>query len=238
MSVFLHNEACPRCRAKGQDTAGDNLAVYSDGHKYCYKCKYYLPGDALHKLSTEARPEVKPDSPPEPVEFSKETLEYLKQFGLTNEEIFQYLQGHPDGYAFVDSKFFLVRRLAKMPKVITRGEVVGNEPVFKCVADSSPIVLCEDIISAIKISRVADSCALLKTHIHDIMLSKLSKWYDTCYIWLDPDMYTHMANELLPRIQPYFVHTSIIMSKLDPKYYSTQQIKEYLNVTETPNSSG
>lgn len=40
-SKVVRHEPCPECRKSGNDTAGDNLAVYSDGHEYCFACKYY-----------------------------------------------------------------------------------------------------------------------------------------------------------------------------------------------------
>ena len=36
----IGREPCPRCRDKGEDRSGDNLARYDDGHGYCYKCSY------------------------------------------------------------------------------------------------------------------------------------------------------------------------------------------------------
>ena len=41
MSVCTHHEPCPQCRGQGRDTKGDNLAVYDDGHKYCFACGYW-----------------------------------------------------------------------------------------------------------------------------------------------------------------------------------------------------
>ena len=38
-------EPCPKCREMGNDRSGDNLAVYSDGHKFCFACKHYVKGD-------------------------------------------------------------------------------------------------------------------------------------------------------------------------------------------------
>ena len=32
---------CPQCAVRGLDTSEDNLAIYNDGHKYCYGCGYY-----------------------------------------------------------------------------------------------------------------------------------------------------------------------------------------------------
>lgn len=33
---------CPNCEKKGRDRKGDNLAIYSDGHGYCFSCGFYL----------------------------------------------------------------------------------------------------------------------------------------------------------------------------------------------------
>ena len=225
MSHFLYTETCPKCRKNGHDIAGDNLAVYSDNHKWCYRCGYFEPGDIAHKINkpiVNSKGLLYPDIVP----LSEECLEYLDKFNLTREEIYDNLNGHEDGYSYFDSKFFLVRRLHKKPKVIVKGEVVGNEPIFACQEGSNTIVLCEDIISAIKISRVKDACALLSNQINGTLLYRLSSRYDNCVLWLDPDMYEHMLKTLLPRVQPYFKQVGVILSGFDPKYYSTNEIKE------------
>lgn len=226
-SVFTHNEACPKCRDRGEDLAGDNLACYSDKHKYCFKCGHYVPGDALTQFTTVATPERKVGDI-QTCDFSAETLAYLKSYGLTNDEIHQHLQGHADGYCFIDSKFQFIRRLHKKPKVLTYGDVVGNEPIFATDAECHTIVIVEDVVSAIKVSRLFDSCALLKANIHGTLLSRLSRRYDSCVLWLDPDMHKHMAEVLLPKVQPYFVSTQIIMSSKDPKEHTIKEIGEYL----------
>jgi len=41
----VSEEPCPKCREMGNDRSGDNLAVYSDGHKFCFACKHYVHGD-------------------------------------------------------------------------------------------------------------------------------------------------------------------------------------------------
>ena len=41
MSKVTKKEQCPACAKRGQDTGQDNLAVYDDGHKYCFSCQYY-----------------------------------------------------------------------------------------------------------------------------------------------------------------------------------------------------
>ena len=44
-STFVEHKPCPACRETGGDRAGDNLAVYSDGHGYCNACGHYQKGD-------------------------------------------------------------------------------------------------------------------------------------------------------------------------------------------------
>ena len=44
---FIAYEACPKCQSNGNDTAGDNLARYSDGHAFCFSCKFYQHSNDL-----------------------------------------------------------------------------------------------------------------------------------------------------------------------------------------------
>jgi twinkle protein len=44
-STFVEHKPCPACRETGGDRAGDNLAIYSDGHGYCNACGHYQNGD-------------------------------------------------------------------------------------------------------------------------------------------------------------------------------------------------
>lgn len=40
---------CPKCHEKGKDTKENGLMTYEDGHKYCFKCHYYVPGEGTSK---------------------------------------------------------------------------------------------------------------------------------------------------------------------------------------------
>jgi hypothetical protein len=239
VSHFLHNERCPKCAAQGHDLSADNLGVYSDGHRWCWKCSYYEHGDIVDKhFSKKEIINSKGLVYPEITNFSQECLDYftvpseLNKFmpaNLTKEEIYSNLNGHEDGYSFFDSSFFLVRRLHKKPKVIVKGDIVGNEPIFSNPTGGNTVVVVEDILSAIKVSRVIDTIALLKADLHDIVITRLANRYDNCYLWLDSDMYEKMTKRLLPRIKPYFKQCKVIMSEYDPKVYQDQQIKEFIN---------
>ena len=118
MSHFLYNEQCPNCASLGYDKSKDNLAVYSDGHKYCFKCKYFVTGDRLHALRhVSAAKNLKESSGIKVTEFSEEALRWLKKYDLTNDEIFTFFKGTSNGWAFTTDKFTIERNLYRQPKV-------------------------------------------------------------------------------------------------------------------------
>jgi len=45
MSNVISREQCPACAQHGRDNSQDNLAVYDDGHKYCFACEHYEHGN-------------------------------------------------------------------------------------------------------------------------------------------------------------------------------------------------
>lgn len=44
-SKAVGKEQCPECAKHGRDRSHDNLVIYDDGHKYCFSCSHYVPGD-------------------------------------------------------------------------------------------------------------------------------------------------------------------------------------------------
>lgn len=48
-------EPCPKCRAGGGDTSGDNLVRYSDGHGYCFACGSYFRADGTEPVKRELK---------------------------------------------------------------------------------------------------------------------------------------------------------------------------------------
>ena len=47
MSKVIQREACPSCRAKGNDRSGDNLVCYEDGSKHCFACAHHEHADGI-----------------------------------------------------------------------------------------------------------------------------------------------------------------------------------------------
>ena len=54
-STFVEHKPCPACRNIGGDRAGDNLAVYSDGHGYCNACGHYQANDISTYVKEEGQ---------------------------------------------------------------------------------------------------------------------------------------------------------------------------------------
>jgi len=60
MSKVVSRSRCPKCASAGNDTAGDNLAVYDDGGQYCFACKFVSKGsDTLNTQPSEEEYSVK-----------------------------------------------------------------------------------------------------------------------------------------------------------------------------------
>lgn len=226
MSHFLFNEPCPQCRSNGSDKNGDNLAVYSDGHKYCFKCKYFVTGDKLHALrNVSAIKNPKDSSGIKVTEFSEDALRWLKKYNLTNDEIFTFFKGTSNGWAFTTEKFTIERNLYRQPKVKNFGEILGNEPIIHV---NSTLVIVEDVVSMVKVGRQFSCCALLKSSLNDILLLRLAKDYDHLVLWLDPDMSQHMVKRLLPKCRLLFKSVKVVFSENDPKDHTDSEIYSYV----------
>jgi hypothetical protein len=246
-SHCLGHEACPSCRRIGNDRSGNNLAIYSDGHKYCFKCGYLESASGIQKLQTRNNPSSQPTSNaivlPSDVDeqLPQRALDWLKKYALTRQDItnntllwseyyqrliFPYLS--PDGLLGWQGRY-----LGNQPdkaKWFSQGKlhefmhVVGNKRSRVCV-------LTEDIISAIKVSHNTNVCAspLFGSHISLAKLLRYQKNFDKIIIWLDDDMktkvvkYSQLANSIgLP--------VATVYTELDPKEYDDATIKELTNV--------
>lgn len=90
-STFVQHEPCPRCQANGDDIDGNNLARYSDGHGYCFKCQYYedSEGNNNDNKDDDGSCEVSPSYSGnsflpcdyQPLTSRKITLETCRKFG-------------------------------------------------------------------------------------------------------------------------------------------------------------
>ena len=245
-SHCLGHKPCPNCRRNGNDRNGDNLAVYSDGHKYCFRCGYTVLSSGLKRLqeaSTIPRNSIiLPSDVDEHLPI--QARNFLKNYSLTQHDItnntllwsesykrliFPYLS--PDGLLGWQGRYLGTEQ--NKAKWFSRGKlqdfqhVVGNKRSRTCV-------LTEDIISAIKVSHNTNICAspLFGSHISLAKLLRYKKNFDNIIIWLDDDMktkvvkYSQLANSIGLRV-------ATVCTQLDPKEYNDATIKELTDVFTT-----
>jgi hypothetical protein len=96
---------------------------------------------------------------------------------------------------------------------------------------STTCVLCEDPISAIKLDMAGYAgVALMGTDISSEDLLKLSYLYDKLVVWLDNDSdpIKEKAEGIYRRALMFIVNTNIIRALEDPKKYSLESIRSYL----------
>jgi hypothetical protein len=250
-SHCLGHEACPNCRRIGNDRDGDNLAVYSDGHKYCFKCNYLetASGNQRLKASLQDSSIVTSTAITLPADVDEQlpqrAKEWLSNYALTQHDItnntllwseynqrliFPYLseqgllgwQGRYLGNVPNKAKWFSRGKLQDFM------HVVGNKLSNTCV-------LTEDIVSAIKVSHNTNVCAspLFGSHISLPKLLRYKKRYANIIIWLDDDMktkvvkYSQLANSIGLRV-------ATVCTDKDPKDYDDATIKELTDVFTNP----
>lgn len=235
VSHFLYNERCPKCSANGADKSGNNLAVYSDTHKYCFACGYHDKGDVIERFKVSLNTERKEKN----VNFfnranfiDKEALVYLKKYGLTDKEIYDNYFWDTDGYMVFDGgNYQNARNFTGIgAKYISRGTIRGNEPILQNTQNDS-VVIVEDAISAIKVSRVLPSVPIHNSIIPLELILRLSKRFKKLFVWLDKDK-NFSALKQAGNARLLFDEVRTIWTDLDPKCYSESEIKKYLNVID------
>ena len=233
MSHFLYNERCPRCSKNGNDRSGNNLAVYSDTHKYCFACGYKVKGDIVEKYKQQ---KVEKTSNNKFFNrsnvFDNKALIYLKKYGLTDKEIEENYFWDDAGFLVFDAdKYQNARNFTGIgAKYISRGIIRGNEKVFDNTKKDS-IVVVEDAISAIKVGRVVPCVPLHNSIVPLELILRLSRRFKNIFIWLDPDKQKESLREA-SKASLYFDNVSTIWAEKDPKDYSVKEIENYLHKKE------
>lgn len=235
LSHFLYNERCPKCSRNGADKSGNNLAVYSDTHKYCFACGYIDKGDIIErykvKLNTE-RVEKNVNFFNRADFIDKEAIIYLKKYGLTDKEIYDNYFWDSSGYLVFDGGSYQNARnfTGLGAKYITRGVIRNNEPIMQNTQNDI-IIIVEDAISAIKVSRVLPSVPIHNSIIPLELILRLSKRFKKLFVWLDKDK-NFSALKQAGNARLLFDEVRTIWTDLDPKCYSETEIKKYLNVID------
>ena len=243
MSHLLYHTACPQCRLDGADRSGNNLGVYSDGHRYCFACGYLEGTNAITKYKTKAIPkEEKGIFLPEDVEFSfpDYARKWLEQYEFdqntlinnkimwsnqTQRIIFPYfINGILVGW---QGRIFDPNEKEKR-KWYSQGYL--NDIFYLLGKDSPCLVLCESIVSAIKISRFQKAMPLFGSVISTNKWARLSHLSDKIILWLDPDKkiesikFSKEGKVFIDNVYP-------LLTERKPKDYTYDEIREIIDAT-------
>lgn len=223
--AFLRHEACPNCRSLGKDREGNNLARYSNGSAFCFSCRHtewpdkYVP--SRHREGGREKPKDLTQV------LRRENRDWLAQY-LTDEEIGEHFTYSPsiDRHIFQDGSYWEARSvIGKQPKTLSH----GDKP-FILFGSGDPIIVVEDVVSAIKVGRVCTAIPLFGNSLPPEWMVRIAKLRPQHVgIWLDSNM-VGQSRKLVKKFNLLAPISGTIETELDPKCYSTEQIKEILGL--------
>lgn len=243
MSDFVEHTPCPKCGSR------DNLGVYTD-HEYCFGCGHihfynYHNRRILGSKDTGERIVSLPDDIVSYV--PAVASEWIKKYDLTQKElydnrvvwsdlrellIFPYFddQNHLWGW---QGRYFGSN--PKHPKWIGHGNFKQRTKVYRqgllTIPEKEPILIVEDIISTIKLSRIYNTTCIYGSFID---INKYITIYNNykvkeIIIWLDKDKQKE-SYQYMSSFSKLGIPCSVTSTLLDPKDYTTEQVKEILSI--------
>ena len=255
-SQVVGKEQCPKCASLGKDTSKDNLIIYSDGHKHCYSCSYHIDISGVERFKQKEMKEckIKKENPiflpyDCDINFPQRTLDWIKKYDLTKIDLYNHNVMWSDSIQRlifpVYSGGILVAwqgrsfntqdmGIAKIPKWYGKGDlkntfnILGNN-----LGRGDKLVLTEDIVSAIKVSK----CSVMAMPLYGCVVGqeRFKRLYNLfkneieVVVWLDDDKRKEGAIEAkLGRLLGLNVTT--ISTELDPKEIPYNKIKEIIGV--------
>ena len=248
-SYVVKKEQCPSCAKQGKDSHKDNLAVYSDGRRFCFSCRYIdFPSKIIlfrDKMQEDDNIDYK--LPYLPIDcdtiYPERALEWVEQYELTREDLYRHnalwsetmqrliFPMFADGQllAWQGRSFFLDEESQKKyPKWFGKGNL---KDTFNIINQNNRLVLTEDIISAIKVSKCGvGAMPLFGCQIGRERFKRLYSLIDRgsdVLIWLDPDKRKEaLLEERMGLLSG--LATRVIFSSKDPKEHSFGEIEEKL----------
>ena len=237
MSEFLRHQPCPECGSK------DNCSVWDDGHEWCFGCGYYKPGVAwktiIKKDKNARNPIAFPVDSSDNLPIKAQT--WYKTYGLNDYDAaknkFKWSEEKqwlimPVYGAKDDLLMYQARCFGTGPKYFTKGNPQSIDHIIGENSAAPVLFVVEDLLSAIKISKIATVMPLWGSSISNERLVRLSRSYTTLVIWLDYDK-AHESVRIRERASNLFKKSFIIIHKQDPKCLAmpllAQNILHYKN---------
>lgn len=252
--VRINHTNCP----EGEDTRGRLYVVLRNTGKieaYCHNCQRGFVGKRNRKINEPKDEYTKADEPKNeiyikptytPYEPEDEVHPWLRQYGITIDEAVTYRIGvnHRDNVTIpVIWSIGWVGHLERntegyewMPKWLAKPDkqrLDGRRLMFPCLQRrGGTVVLVEDAISAIKVSRVTDAVAVLTATVDKQTLVDLATIYDKCIVFFDNDNQLVRKEQRRIKQQGSLIFKEgvrVIKASKDPKEHSTEELKELLD---------
>lgn len=216
MANFIKHEPCPECGSR------DNLARYDDGSGWCFGCGHYE--GAQKKRAERVVKSAYRASFTEVATLPPKWEEELVNRGLNASEraMFKY-SPELDRLIWRDGDFAEARCFfGKQPKTLSFGH-----KGFHLFGEGSPIVLVEDVFSAVRVGRVTSAVSLFGSVIPKPWMLLLTKLTKDVIIWLDSDKYPEALKQAR-QLKLLGLSVSVVNTPLDPKEYNEIFIKEQI----------
>jgi hypothetical protein len=228
------------------------MALYKGGGGYCFSCRKPLRGSISPYVTELDKDEEELIKLPDDASFdySSACLAWVSKYGVSVDELIrnnvywsqrrqQLLftfwgnssSGTPELLLFQARNFGPPKEGRKPLKYYTKGLPDLVLPVYGGkTASGGRLVLVEDCISAIKISRQAPAMPVLGSDLSLSKLKRLERALGTflgasrrVVVWLDGNMY-EKAQRMARRLQMLGVEAEAVYTELDPKEYDDETI--------------
>lgn len=242
-SHVVRKERCPECAKLGNDKSGDNLAIYSDGHSYCYSCGYLVGRGARLPAQEETSRSSTVCLPTDvTTELPYEAKAWLQQYELTQLDIKKHLCMWSDSWSRLIFPYFVDGDLLawqgryiqtgepteiskKQAKWYSQGKI--HAMLHPVEVHDRQAVIVEDIVSAIKVSKIRGAIPLFGCKLSSAHLKGLKLLCNEVCVWLDPDK--RQDSMKISRILNLIgLNVHVIFSEKDPKEHSYNEIHQLL----------
>ena len=242
MSYVIRQEQCPKCAELGKDNSKDNLAVYADGHTHCFGCGYHTFLDKVILFKNKKEPALASQPKvflPEDFEYSypDKALKWIEQYELSRNTLVKHGVGWSQEKQYLIFPYYDNHTLFAWqgryfgnnqdhPKWITHGKI-HEKPYVLSSKKPGPIILVEDIVSGIKLSKYHSVLPLFGSFISNRTFKELSYFYDQIIIWLDPDKKKESLQFQKIGLQ-FCPSVLVVLSDKDPKELKETELEEIL----------
>lgn len=227
---------CPACAKLGRDRHSDNLILYSDGGEHCFSCGYHKgrfkgrpkqPLEASETKEVSLPHDLTPNIPPK-------ALSWLSSYHITWQDIIKNnilwseslkLLVFPLDNAWI-GRYFGTN--VKHPKWYSVGKLQNIIHILGTVKPKGTIVLVEDMVSAIRVSKQLPTLCLFSADISTWKLNLLKLYDNNLCWWLDKDKQKEAAKQAI-HASSLGINIRLVVTDLDPKCYSDNEIKNILD---------